>query len=129
MIQQTERYFFFVKVGLKQDDALPVILFSLVLHFVLQKLDIRGNKLTEMVQIRACADDMIMQYKPTNCPFSKSIFHFFIFYTFRTQGLFFKKTVVYTVPSSEFKNGFLNAEDGTNRLTRNVGKKLLLLAA
>jgi hypothetical protein len=68
---------FFFKVGLKQDDALPVILFSLVLHFVLQKLDIRGNKLTEMVQIRACADDMIMQYKPTNCPFSKSVFHFF----------------------------------------------------
>jgi hypothetical protein len=35
------------------------------------------------------------------------------------------------VPSSGFKNpfGFLNPEDGANRLSRNVRKKLPLLAA
>jgi len=33
------------------------------------------------------------------------------------------------VPSSGFKNPFLNPEDGTDRLFRNVGKRLPLLAA
>jgi hypothetical protein len=34
-----------------------------------------------------------------------------------------------SVPSSGFCFGFLNLEDGTDRLYRNVGKELSLLAA
>ena len=34
-----------------------------------------------------------------------------------------------SVPSSGFKNGFLNPEDGTERSSRNVSKKLSLFAA
>ena len=41
-----DRLFFFVKVGERQFYALPDILFNLVLGFIIQKLDIRGNALT-----------------------------------------------------------------------------------
>ena len=36
---------------------------------------------------------------------------------------------VSSLKGQESKNGFLTFEDGTNRLSRNVGKELLLLTA
>jgi hypothetical protein len=123
-------YNFVAKVGVKQLDPLPDILFNLELEFAIQKLDIRGNILTKLAQIHAYADEVIMEYKPTKCAFSKLIYQlFYVFYTFKTRGFIFREAVVYRLPSSGLKNEFLNPEEGTDRLSRNVGKELLLFAA
>jgi len=47
-------------VGLRRCDALSVILFHLVLDHIINKLDIRGNTSTAMVQIYEYADDVVI---------------------------------------------------------------------
>jgi len=49
---------FNISVGVRQDDALPVTLFSLVLDYIIKKLDIRVS--TTMAHMNACADDVII---------------------------------------------------------------------
>ena len=51
---------FNISVGVRQDDALSVTLFSLVLDYIIKKLDIKGIVSTTMAHINACADDVII---------------------------------------------------------------------
>ena len=51
---------FDINVQVRQGDALSVTLFSLVLDYIIRKLDIRGNVETKVAHINACADDVII---------------------------------------------------------------------
>ena len=51
---------FDVNVGVRQGDALLVILFKLVLEYIIKKLDIRGSMSTVMVQVNASADNVVI---------------------------------------------------------------------
>jgi hypothetical protein len=51
---------FNVDVGVRQGDALPVIVFNLVMDYIMKKLDIRENISTKVVQISAYADDVVI---------------------------------------------------------------------
>jgi hypothetical protein len=53
---------FNISVGVRHGDALSVTLFSLVLDYIIEKLDIRRNVSTKMAHISACADDVIIIY-------------------------------------------------------------------
>lgn len=60
VIQNNMRESFRVNVGVRQGDALSVILFNLLLNYIIQKLDIRGNISTKMVQINVYADNVVI---------------------------------------------------------------------
>jgi hypothetical protein len=47
----------------RQGDALSAVLLTLVLDHVINKLDVRGNTWTRMVQISACADDIVIIWR------------------------------------------------------------------
>jgi hypothetical protein len=49
-----------VSVVMRRGDALLAVLFSLVLDHVINKLDVRGNMSTKMVQISVYADNMVI---------------------------------------------------------------------
>jgi hypothetical protein len=51
---------FNVDVGVRQGDALSVIVFNLVLDYIIKKFDIRENILTKVVQINAYIDDVVI---------------------------------------------------------------------
>jgi len=51
---------FNVDVGVRQGDALSVIVFNLVLDYITKKLDIRENILTKVVQINTYVDDVVV---------------------------------------------------------------------
>jgi hypothetical protein len=51
---------FNISVGVRQDDALSVTLFSLVLDYIINKLDIRGIVSTIVAHMNACVDDVII---------------------------------------------------------------------
>ena len=51
---------FNVDVAVRQGDALSVIVFNLVLDYIIKKLDIRENISTKVVQINACAGDVVI---------------------------------------------------------------------
>jgi hypothetical protein len=55
------------------------------------------------------ADEVIMQYKRTNCAFSKLIYHFFLFLIqVYNPRVHLQDTVAYRLQSSGVRNGFLN---------------------
>jgi hypothetical protein len=56
----TER--FNINVGVRHGDALSFSLFNLVLDYIIEKLDIRGNVSATIAHINACADEVIIIY-------------------------------------------------------------------
>jgi hypothetical protein len=51
---------FNVGAGVRQGDALSVIVFNLVLDYIIKQLDIRENISTKVVQSNAYADDVVI---------------------------------------------------------------------
>ena len=60
VIENNMRESFNINVGVRQDDALSVTLFSLVPDCIIKKLDIRGNVSTTMAHMNVCAGDVII---------------------------------------------------------------------
>ena len=58
---------FDVNVGVRQGDALSVILFKLVLEYIIRKLYIRGSMSTVMVQVNAFADNVVIISRNLEC--------------------------------------------------------------
>lgn len=60
VIQNTKTDNFEINSDVRQGDALSALLFNLILHAVISKINVDGNLITENKEVSAYADDIVI---------------------------------------------------------------------